>query len=262
MIKNITHGFHLVNPRPWPFINSLNTFSIFSSIILLMNKKILVNLTTRLIILLFRLYFWWKDVHRESSYQGFHTSIIIKIIIRGIILFIISEIFFFFSFFWESLYYILVLDIEFSMIWPPKGVKFFDIITVPLLNTFILLRSGVRATYSHFLLINKDYNYSIIYLIITIFLGLYFTFLQWIEYKESFFTMSDSIFGSTFYLITGFHGIHVIVGTLFLIVSLIRFIKFSTISSHNLNFEIALWYWHFVDVVWIFLYLILYIWSN
>nr|QYJ56380.1 cytochrome c oxidase subunit 3 [Sacculina sp. 'Beibu Gulf'] len=262
MMDKVFSLYHTVNLSPWPFVISLNTFSFFICLIMMLNYKSVTILLISTLMLLFNTYLWWRDVNRESSFMGCHTSVVMNMVLMGMVLFIVSEIFFFFSFFWETLHSMLSLGVEFSFYWPPKGIKFFSASSVPLLNTIILLSSGITATYSHFLLLNKIFNKSLMYLVYSIVLGCYFTFLQGFEYYEASFTMADSVFGSIFFILTGFHGLHVILGTLFLFVSLFRFISFFTTSNHNLNFEMALWYWHFVDVVWLFLFLILYIWSN
>nr|YP_010868564.1 cytochrome c oxidase subunit III [Sacculina confragosa]WGU20861.1 cytochrome c oxidase subunit III [Sacculina confragosa] len=261
MQKHSKHLFHLVDWSFWPVVSSMNMFSFFSSLVFFVVDKSFSWLIISFFILSLGMFFWWGDVHREGFAQGCHNLRIINMIQSGMVLFILSEFFFFFFFFWSNLHIMFTSDGDFSFTWPPHGVKFFSYTSVPLLNTLILLTSGVTITYSHHLMLNNNYFSYIFWLFITIILGFYFTLLQGFEYYESYFTMSDSVFGSNFFLSTGFHGIHVIVGSLFLFVSLIRSLNFYT-SFHNLNFELSIWYWHFVDVIWLFLYLVVYIWNN
>lgn len=152
--------------------------------------------------------------------------------------------------------------IELGIQWPPTGIYAFNPFIIPLLNTIILLTSGISVTWAHHRLINNNFNQFFNRLILTIFLGIYFSLLQIFEYLEASFNISDSSYGSRFFLATGFHGIHVIIGTTFLFICFSRnlFIHFS--SNHHLGFEIAAWYWHFVDIVWLFLYLSIYWWGN
>jgi len=204
---------------------------------------------------------WWRDVRRERSFQGFHTNLVINGLRWGIALFIISEILFFFSFFWAFFHSRLAPRLELGIAWPPLGLEAINPFQVPLLNTTVLLSSGVTVTLSHHAIIKKNNTLIEKILIFTLFLGIYFTTLQLWEYEESFFCFRDSCFGSTFFLATGFHGIHVLVGTIFLLVSLLRQKIILLSSEHHLGFEAAIWYWHFVDVVWLFLYSFLYWWS-
>jgi len=207
-------------------------------------------------------YQWWRDVSREASFQGLHTSIVIGGLRIGIILFIISEVIFFFSFFWAFFHRRLTPVIELGISWPPIGVVAFNPIKVPLLNTIILLSSGVTVTWAHHSLIAKNSQETLQSLVLTVILGLYFTALQALEYWEASFSLSDSIYGATFFVATGFHGLHVIIGTSFLIVCLIRHIKGHFSANHHFGFEAAAWYWHFVDIVWLFLYISIYWWGH
>lgn len=179
----------------------------------------------------------------------------------GIILFIVREIFFFLSFFWAFFHSRLSPVIYLGGIWPPCGIESLNAFQVPLLNTVILLASGVRVTWAHQTLLGENFLATRVSLIVTWGLGIYFLFLQWIEYRISIFRISDSVYGRTFFIATGFHGFHVIVGTLFLIIiwQRVGFVHFR--SSHHLGFEFAAWYWHFVDVVWLFLFSVVYWWG-
>lgn len=180
----------------------------------------------------------------------------------GIILFITSEVFFFLSFFWAYFHTRLSPDIFIGQKWPCLGIQAFNPIGIPLINTIILLRSGVRLTAAHHFLIVGNLKKTNTYLMLTIILGIYFSILQWIEYEEACFSIADSIYGSTFFIATGFHGLHVIIGTIFLSICLMRRITQQFSSYHHFGFEAAAWYWHFVDVVWLFLYLFIYWFGN
>ena len=179
---------------------------------------------------------WWRDIRREGAIQGLHTSIVELGLRWGIALFIISEIFFFLRFFWAFFHRRLSPNIEIGSVWPPFGIKVFNPFQVPLLNTVILLSSGIRVTWAHHSLLIGNYSQTKIGLLVTILLGIYFSILQILEYFEASFTFADSIYGSTFFIATGFHGLHVIIGTIFLIVILIRHIKWGFNKEH-------LWFW-------------------
>jgi cytochrome c oxidase subunit 3 len=260
------------------------------------------------------MYVWWRDVIRESTYLGYHTKVVVAGLQLGMILFILSEAMFFFSFFWAFFHSSISPSIFIGSVWPPKGIETLDPFRIPLLNTLILLTSGLFVTISHYNLCIQKYNnnkYSNIFkyetfdinfwkikikknvlfdkyyflvdkitiyeipfkyflsdkfgklcLFITILLAIEFTFWQWYEYKEAFFCLYDGIFGSTFFMTTGFHGLHVLIGTVFLIVALYRWIQNHFSYKHHFGFEAAIWYWHFVDVVWLFLYIFVYCWGT
>lgn len=256
---NYNHPFHLVTPSPWPIIISLRLFNNLISIIRWfhnINYYILYTFPPTILCA----YQWWRDVTREATFQGFHTLNVYYGIRIGIILFIISEILFFFSFFWAYFHSSLAPDIEIGQLWPPFGIKPFNPFDIPLINTIILISSGLTVTWSHHAILNKNFKESKTRLIITIILGIYFTLLQLIEYIEAPFSIADSIYGSTFFIATGFHGLHVIIGTIFLFFCLLRINKLHFSSNHHFNFEAAAWYWHFVDIVWLFLYISIYWW--
>lgn len=258
-MNKLFHSFHLVTVRPWPIIIS---FSLINNLIITIrwfNKFNYFYLLTFPCTLLC-IFQWWRDVIRESTYQGFHTLDVYKGLRLGIILFIISEIFFFISFFWAYFHSSLSPTIEIGQLWPPYGIISFNPYDIPLINTIILISSGLTVTWSHHSIIIKNYKENIISLILTIILGVYFTTLQIFEYIESYFSIADSIYGSVFFIATGFHGLHVIIGTLFLSICLYRLIKLQFSSLHHFGFEAAIWYWHFVDVVWLFLYVSIYWW--
>ena len=176
-------------------------------------------------------------------------------------LFIVSEVLFFFSFFWRFFHRRLSSCVELGLVWPPVAVSAFNPFQIPLLNTIVLLCSGVRVTWAHHALIEKDQQQVLVRIFITVRLGLYFTFLQGTEYYESSFNLRDSVYATTFFVATGFHGIHVIVGTIMLLVSLVRLGRGHCSFFHGFGLEASIWYWHFVDIVWIFLYTFVYWWG-
>lgn len=261
MLKN-NHPFHLVTVSPWPLIGALGTFITVLGIVKWFHFYSTDLLIVGSLIILLTIYQWWRDVIRERTYQGCHTARVVSGLRWGIILFIVSEVFFFISFFWAFFHRRLTPSIELGAIWPPNGVIPFNPLQIPLLNTAILLASGVSVTWAHHSLIGGNYSQSIQGLAITVLLGVYFTILQGYEYVEAPFTIADSVYGSTFFVATGFHGLHVIIGTTFLLICLLRTIRNQFSQFHHFGFEAAAWYWHFVDVVWLFLYISIYWWGN
>lgn len=256
------HPYHLVDYRPWPLTGSIGAITLTSGIIRWFHKNDISLYLLGVLILAITIIQWWRDITREGTYQGKHTIAVTNGLKLGMILFIISEVFFFISFFWGFFHRSLSPTIEIGIIWPPKGILTFDPIQIPLLNTIILLCSGITVTWAHHRIIERNHSQTTQALFITVILGIYFTLLQGFEYYESRFTISDSVYGSCFFIATGFHGIHVIIGTTFLLVCLIRHIWCHFRRKHHFGFEAAAWYWHFVDVVWLFLYISIYWWGS
>lgn len=256
------HPYHLVEARPWPILGSFGVIvRILGLIIWFHFFQFHLFLIGSIIVILIIIQ-WWRDVTRERTFQGLHT-IKVSIGLRwGIILFITSEVFFFISFFWAFFHNRLSPTPELGIIWPPKLISPFNPIQIPLLNTLILLSSGISITWAHHSLMENNFTQSLQGLAITVILGIYFTALQGYEYIEASFSISDSVYGTTFFIATGFHGIHVIIGSTFLLVCLIRHYKNHFSSIHHFGFEAAAWYWHFVDVVWLFLYISIYWWGS
>lgn len=254
--------FHLVEFRPWPLLGSLRALYITEGIASWFHTKSLNSLIIGFILIILIIYNWWRDVSREASFQGFHTSYVIGGLRWGIILFITSEILFFFAFFWAFFHRSLAPNIEIGCVWPPLGIYPINPFSIPLLNTSILLGSGVSITWAHHRLMQGNKSQTSQGLLLTIILGIYFTILQASEYVEAPFTIADSVYGRTFFVATGFHGLHVLIGTSFLIVCLLRNLNNQYSAHHHFGFEARAWYWHFVDVVWIFLYLSLYWWGS
>nr|YP_010036041.1 cytochrome c oxidase subunit III [Hyalomma asiaticum]QQQ89472.1 cytochrome c oxidase subunit 3 [Hyalomma asiaticum] len=254
------HPFHLVEKSPWPLVSAISALSLtlgFVSYFHNLNSYLILMAICMIILSSFQ---WWRDVSREASFQGFHTIYVLKGLKMGMILFILSEVFFFISFFWAFFHSSLSPNIEIGSMWPPKNILPFNPFEIPLLNSTILISSGVTITWSHHSIMNGNYFISLKSLLITIILGITFTIFQIFEYFQSQFSISDSIFGSTFFMTTGFHGFHVLIGTIFLLISYIRIKKQMISSKHHFGFEASAWYWHFVDVVWLFLFTFMYWW--
>nr|ALO70407.1 cytochrome c oxidase subunit 3 [Brachygluta helferi] len=261
-MSNKNHPFHLVDYSPWPL---LSAFSAMITMLGLIKSFYFFSwnlFIVGFIIMILIMFQWWRDIVRESTYQGLHTFNVTMGLRWGMILFIISEVFFFISFFWGFFHSSLSPTVELGMMWPPKGIQPFNPTQIPLLNTLILLTSGLTVTWAHHSLMENNYKQSLQGLIFTVILGFYFSLLQLFEYIESPFTISDSIYGSSFFMATGFHGIHVIIGTTFLLTCMIRHMNYHFSSIHHFGFEAATWYWHFVDVVWLFLYISIYWWGS
>lgn len=257
-----THAYHMVNPSPWPLTGALSALLITSGLAIWFHYNSILLLTLGITTNLLTIYQWWRDIIRESTFQGHHTPVVQKGLRYGIILFIISEVFFFAGFFWAFYHSSLAPTPELGGCWPPTGIIPLNPLEVPLLNTSVLLASGVSITWAHHSLIEGNRKHMLQALFITISLGVYFTLLQASEYYETSFTISDGVYGSTFFIATGFHGLHVIIGSTFLIVCFLRQLKYHFTSSHHFGFEAAAWYWHFVDVVWLFLYVSIYWWGS
>nr|YP_009093735.1 cytochrome c oxidase subunit III [Hemiodoecus leai]AIS38308.1 cytochrome c oxidase subunit III [Hemiodoecus leai] len=258
----INHPFHLVNPSPWPIITSVSTMNLMVGLL-----KWSQTMNSDLLLLSFMStsiasYQWWRDIVREGTFQGMHTLQVQSSLKLGMITFILSEILFFTSFFWGYFHASLSPSMEIGSSWPPTSIIPFNPLSMPLLNTMILLCSGMTITWSHFNLLKNNIMTTQNNLMMTFLLGLYFTIIQSYEYYQAPFSLSDGIYGSVFFMMTGFHGIHVIIGTWFIIISWIRIMKNHLTKTHHLGFEMSAWYWHFVDVVWLFLFLSIYWWGK
>jgi len=256
------HPFHLVTPSPWPLFASVAALLITLGGVMYMHRFFLGGffLLLGIVYLLGIVGLWWRDVIREATFEGMHTSRVQQGLKFGMVLFIISEVMFFFAFFWAFFHSSLAPGIEIGSIWPPVGIEVFDPWGIPLLNTFILLLSGATITYTHHALVVGSSLYVVDGFLYTILLAILFTLFQLYEYKHASFSINDGVYGSTFFMATGFHGLHVLIGTAFISVCFARYTHFTT--QHHLGFEAAAWYWHFVDVVWLFLFVTIYWWGS
>nr|YP_009643446.1 cytochrome c oxidase subunit III [Melamphaus faber]APO08876.1 cytochrome c oxidase subunit III [Melamphaus faber] len=256
------HPYHLVDYSPWPLTGSIGAMTMTSGMVLWFHKNEMYLFQLGTVINLLTMYQWWRDITREGTFQGKHTLKVVSGLKMGMILFIVSEILFFVSFFWSFFHSSLAPTVELGMNWPPQGIKTFNPMEIPLLNTMILLSSGITVTWAHHSLMNNLHKQTQLSLMLTVILGIIFTILQAYEYLEASFCISDSIYGSTFFMATGFHGIHVIIGTTFLFICMMRHMMFHFSKTHHFGFEAAAWYWHFVDVVWLLLYISIYWWGS
>ena len=249
--------FHVISLRLWPLIIGFTVLVRFIS--LYISMKIGFNILILVVVLV--ILNWFKDVGRERDLLIEHRRLNNVFFKTGIILFIISEVMFFVSFFWCYFDFVLVVDYELGGVWPPKGIQGINPFRVPLLNTLILLSSGVIITWRHFSILNNDWFFSFVTLLRTLILGIYFLLIQYQEYLDVTYTFMSSGYGRIFFLATGFHGFHVILGCMLITGRLCRIIILSCDSFRHYNFEFSAWYWHFVDVVWLFLFIFIYWWG-
>jgi cytochrome c oxidase subunit 3 len=271
----IKQPYHLVDPSPWPIIGAISALVLAVGALTYMHPdmfgtglepmltalgpwKILIGLA----LVLFTMAGWWRDVIKESTTPGVHSPVVRLGLRYGMFLFIASEVMFFVAFFWAFFHFALYPEHTASGSWPPKGVHVFDPWDLPFLNTLILLTSGVTVTWAHHALRENNRPHLIYGLTLTVVLGLAFTACQAYEYAHAAFGFKDGIYSSTFFMATGFHGFHVIVGTIFLAVCLGRALMGQFTPERHFGFEAAAWYWHFVDVVWLFLFSAIYWWGS
>ena len=265
MSQNVQkHPFHLVDTSPWPIFASLGALCTTVGMVMYMHGyhggELLASCGFSMV--LYTMFVWWRDVIRESTFQGHHTRTVQYGLRYGMILFIVSEIMFFFAFFWAFFHSSLAPTIEIGAMWPPKGIEVLNPWEIPFLNTVILLTSGASVTWAHHAILAGQRSQAMLSLLVTVLLASVFTGFQVMEYIEAPFTISDGVYGSTFFLATGFHGFHVFVGTIFLFICLVRVYKNHFTVNHHFGFEAAAWYWHFVDVVWLFLFVAIYWWGG
>ncbi len=263
------HDYHLVNPSPWPVIGAVAAFITAVGAVTWMHGGTSIGLYIGFALVLYTMFMWWRDIIKEAN-AGDHTPVVSLHLRYGMLMFIASEVMFFVAWFWAFFDASLFTN-EAKMaarvafnggIWPPQGTVVFDPFHLPLVNTLILLTSGTTVTWAHHALLNNDRKGLINGLLLTIILGALFTCVQAWEYAHAMFPFTGGIYGSTFYMATGFHGFHVLIGTIFLTVCLFRALKGDFTSKQHFGFEAAAWYWHFVDVVWLFLFAAIYIWGN
>ncbi len=255
------HQYHLVEPSPWPLVGSMAAFVLTLGGVLYMHENTygMPTMGVGLMLVLATMFYWWRDIIREAEYQGHHTPIVQIGMRYGMLLFISSEVMFFVAFFWAFFDRALFPA---GGIWPPEGIVTFDPFDLPLINTLVLLLSGCTVTWAHHAIVEGNRRDFMIGLGLTVGLGMLFTALQALEYSHAPFAFSDGIYPSVFYMATGFHGFHVIIGTLFLAVCMWRGALGHFTPKQHFGFEAAAWYWHFVDVVWLFLFVAVYIWGR
>jgi cytochrome c oxidase subunit 3 len=256
------HPYHLVDPSPWPLIGAVSGGVLATGLVMFMHEVNAWLLFAGIIMVLLTMAGWWRDVIREAEVGGHHNPVVQLGLRYGMILFIASEVMFFAAFFWAYFNGALFPTDEIAGTWPPPEITTFDPFGIPFLNTLILLLSGCTVTWAHHALQENDRTGMIQGLALTVVLGLIFSSLQAYEYAHAHFGFGENIYSSVFYMATGFHGAHVIIGTIFLAVCLGRAMKGHFKPTHHFGFEAAAWYWHFVDVVWIFLFACVYWWGS
>jgi cytochrome c oxidase subunit 3 len=256
------HDYHILPPSIWPFLGAAGGYDMLYGLVLLFHGHGpwvgLIGFAT----VIYTMYCWWSDVIAESRI-GDHTPVVQIGLRYGMIMFIISEVMFFSAWFWSffknALYPMAAIDHT----WPPPGVETFDPWHLPLINTLILLCSGCAATWAHHALVHENDRDQMRWgLWLAIALGVLFTMFQIYEYSHAHFSFAGNVYGANFFMATGFHGFHVIIGTIFLAVCLYRVYAGDFTPTQHVGFEAAAWYWHFVDVVWLFLFAAVYIWGG
>ena len=262
-LSGMKQPYHLVDPSPWPLLASLGAGVMLFGVVEWAHGITKLPFFAGLALVLVVATLWWRDVLRESKAPGLHTAVVRLGLRYGMMLFIASEVMFFVGFFWANFNFSLfpehVLGTA-TPAWPPVGVTTFNPFGLPLLNTLILLLSGTTVTWAHHSLIEGDRKHLVMALGLTVLLGMSFSCFQAIEYMDAPFKfIGGGIYPSVFFLATGFHGFHVIVGTVFLIVCWFRARGGEFTAQRHFGFEAAAWYWHFVDVVWLFLYVCIYL---
>jgi len=279
------HDYHIIDPSPWPILGSLGALIMAIGGVAYMQYlkggalhffNIDLSATFHIWLLLigvavviYTMYAWWSDTIKEA-HEGHHTRVVSLHLRYGMIMFIASEVMFFVAWFWAffdaSLYPNEAAQVAREAytggVWPPKSIEVLDPFHLPLYNTIILLLSGTTVTWAHHALLHNDRKGLIWGLAITVALGVLFSAVQVYEYVNAPFAFKDSIYGATFYMATGFHGFHVFIGTIFLIVCLFRAMAGHFTPQQHFGFEAAAWYWHFVDVVWLFLFAAIYVWGS
>jgi cytochrome c oxidase subunit III len=276
------HDYHLVNPSPWPFIGAVGALIMAIGGVAWMQmlkggalRLFWIDMANPwlffigLAVVLYTMFAWWSDTIKEA-HEGHHTQVVSIHLRYGMIMFIASEVMFFVAWFWAffdaSLFSgeaIQASRVAYTGgVWPPKGIEVLDPLHLPLYNTVILLLSGTTVTWAHHALIHGDRKGLVNGLILTVGLGIIFSAVQAYEYAHAPFTFKDSLYGATFFMATGFHGFHVLIGTIFLAVCLARALKGHFTPKQHFGFEAAAWYWHFVDVVWLFLFACVYVWAS
>jgi cytochrome c oxidase subunit 3 len=259
-----THPFHIVDQSPWPIILSGILLCLTISAVLSFHNYPIGDLllAVSFLLLVWGMSLWFKDIITEATFLGAHTDKVQKGISLGVVLFIISEVFFFLSIFWAYFHSSLAPAVEIGSEWPPKGIEPINASEVPTANTTLLLSSGAAVTVSHHSLVDRSISWANYGSVATIIMAVLFTLLQGLEYLEVPYTIADSVYGSTFFMGTGFHGLHVIIGTLFLVVGAIRIWAYQVTNSHHVGVESGILYWHFVDIVWLFLFGAVYFWGG
>lgn len=261
MAQTQKHPYHIIDPSPWPIVAAFASGTMLFGGVLFMHYQIKSVMLVGLGLVLLTMWLWWRDVIQESK-ENHHTQEVSHGLRMGMLLFIASEVMFFAAFFWGFFNASLYPTEAIEHVWPPKNIRTLDPFELPFLNTLILLLSGCTVTWAHYSIQNGNKDDTVKGLGLTIILGIIFLFVQAYEYSHASFKFDEGIYPSTFYMATGFHGFHVLVGTIFLIVCYFRAAKGHFTAEKHIGFEAASWYWHFVDVVWLFLFVSIYWWGG
>ena len=268
MAHEKNHDYHILNPSIWPFLGAVGAFVMLFGAVLWMHGMTPFIFFAGLLVVLYTMYGWWGETIAEN-FAGDHTPVVLIGLRYGFILFIMSEVMFFAAWFWSFFKHAMYpMDPDGNSpavdgVWPPAGIETFDPWHLPLINTLILLCSGAAATWAHHALVHENNRKDMASgLILAVALGILFTVFQVYEYSHAAFGFSGNIYGANFFMATGFHGFHVVVGTIFLFVCYLRVRRGHFTPESHMGFEAAAWYWHFVDVVWLFLFFAVYIWGG
>ena len=259
-----THLFHLVNNSVWPFFVAFGGFFLVSGLGFFMHRIPygFFFLSFGFIFLLICAYYWFNEVIKEAVIEGYHTKVVRIGLKNGFYLFLTSEIMLFFGFFWAFFHSSICPAVEIGHHWPPYGIFIIKTWHYPFYNTLLLIISGFAVTWTHQAMALGNFKNCIDGVLTAIFLGLIFIILQSIEYYEADYSIIDGVYGSVFYMLTGLHGSHVIIGIIFLIICFLRLISNHFTTQHYMGLIFAIWYWHFVDIIWIIVFLTVYFWGN
>ncbi|MDE3237820.1 MAG: cytochrome c oxidase subunit 3 [Paracoccaceae bacterium] len=266
MAHEKNHDYVILPPSIWPFLGSVGAFIMLFGAVLWMHHMGVWMFAAGALVVAYVMYGWWSETIREGN-SGEYTPVVRISLRYGFIMFIMSEVMFFAAWFWTFIKHAMypggpTTPAAFH-VWPPAGIETFDPWHLPIINTLILLCSGAAATWAHHALVHENNRKDLVNgLILAMGLGALFTCFQAYEYSEASFGFAGNIYGASFFMATGFHGAHVIIGTIFLGVCLIRALRGDFTPEQHVGFEAAAWYWHFVDVVWLFLFALVYIWGG
>jgi cytochrome c oxidase subunit III len=256
------HPYHIVRPSPWPLLGALAGGALASGAVMYFHGHGHWLLAIGFLAVLGVMFGWWRDVLKEAVVEKAHTSIVQIGLRYGMILFIASEVMFFVAFFWSYFDASLFPKEAIGGVWPPANIHTVDPFDLPFMLTMILLLSGCTVTWAHHAILEGKQKEAVQGLALTVLLGIIFTGFQIFEYSHVTFGFKDGVYPTNFFMATGFHGFHVMVGTIFLIVCLFRAMKGHFTPQSHFGFEAAAWYWHFVDVVWLFLFVSIYWWGS
>ena len=262
MSEDKNHDYHILQPSIWPLLSAGSAFLLLFGTVLFFHDYSPAIMIVGLLAVMYCMYGWWSEVISESK-VGDHTPVVQIGLRYAVIMFIASEVMFFAAWFWTFFKHALYPMEASGGVWPPTGIETFDPWHLPLINTLILLCSGAACTWAHHALVHENDRKGLKNgLILSIALGALFTVFQIYEYGHASFGFSGNIYGASFFMATGFHGAHVLIGTIFLAVCLVRVLKGHFTQEKHIGFEAAAWYWPFVDVVWLFLFAAVYIWGG